>query len=108
MLKKELKFLASVLVLFLLFIGTSKYLQSSDDSWFSSDRFEKSCGMDCCNSGDFVCLLCTASSSAGLYIHKKTDYYSPIFPDSLISIDLNALSDQDFVKTICHPPTFIL
>lgn len=106
--KKVLKYFMPALVLIFLFTGTSNSFQTVDAGLPSSVHFENSCDMCCCNSENPACLLCMTSNSNGLYLPKKTDLYLPMSPNSLILIDINTLPDQGFVKTIYHPPTFIL
>jgi len=108
MFKKGLNIFTAALLLLLLFRGTSYSHQALDEVNFPQISVEKKCSMDCCGSRSAACPLCMTSYSIGLFFLKKAELYIPILSYSVISIDLDTLSDQGFLKSICHPPPSIL
>ena len=108
--RKVIHIFISILVLLPLFTGMPGFSQLANNYLpsFQKPCDMDDCDMDNCNSHMPKCPLCPSSSSVNLYLHQEADVYLPTRTSSIILICLNPLSDQEFVKTIFHPPTLLL
>ena len=97
------------------YLGMGNGFSSSFDLFPGNTQaiFQKPCDMDHCDmdhSNPRVpkCPLCTSSGTTALYLHQETGICLPVPVSSFIQISYLKFSDQGFVKSIFHPPTFTL
>jgi len=69
--------------------------------------FRQACHMDGCNPNMPKCPLCPSWGSAGQYYCPMIQVYLPELASSFISFAQSSLSDQEVVRLIFRPPTFL-
>jgi hypothetical protein len=110
MLRKVIHILISILLLLPLLTGMPGFPQLVNNYLPS---FQKSCDMDDCDMDHCnpylpKCPLCPSSGSTNLYFYQEAGAYLPVLTSSFVLVCLDSLTDQEFVKTIFHPPTLLL
>ncbi len=110
MLRKISHIFISILVLLPFFTGISGFPQLANAY---PPSFQKTCDMDHCdmdhsNPNTPKCPLCPSLSSTNLYFYHEAGAYLPVLTSSFVLVCLDSLTDQEFVKTIFHPPTLLL
>jgi hypothetical protein len=74
----------------------------------SQITFEAPCTMDHCSPFAPKCPLCPSWSGTNLFLfHESADDLPPPAP-GVLTLTSNTLSDQGVVRTIFHPPMFLL